>query len=187
MTRNGIPVDHLQGFIDGMRARPEAGMLTVCTSHRWDDGFAVDSRCETLAQAGEVQTRTHHIVRTDWPPPLATDTGMTPGAESILAAVGACVATTCVARAALAGITLDAVEVTTQGRVDLRGLFEVDGVAPRFSEIEVRLRVSADADDATLEALVEGTGRTSPAVDSLANPVPVRLKLERLAPVGADA
>jgi uncharacterized OsmC-like protein len=181
MIQNGIPIDHLQGFVDAMRKRPEAGAVTVRTTHRWDDGFAVDGNCETLEQAGEVLTRTHHTFRTDWPAPLAGDTGPTPGAESILAAVGACVATTYVARAALAGIALEELEVTTQGYVDLRGLFEVGSVPPRFSKIEVVVRVAGDADEDALEALGDAASRSSPAFDSLANPVDVSLRVERLA------
>jgi uncharacterized OsmC-like protein len=180
MQRNGIDIDHLRGFVGTLGTHPEAGTITVRTTHRWDDGFAVDGTCETLAQAGEALTRTHHTFRTDWPEPLAGDTGPTPGAESVLAAVGACVATTYVAKAALAGIALDELEVTTHGRVDLRGLFEVGSAPPRFSEIEVVVRVAADVPGDVLDALGQTATRTSPAYDSLANPVPMKLSVERM-------
>ena len=179
INRNGIDLDMLRETVEGIRHHPEAGTVTVCTRHRWDGGFAVDGRAETVEQAGEVETRTHTF-RTDWPKPWGSDSGPTPGAESFMATLGACVATTYIAKATLQGVAIDELEVTVEGRVDLQGLFEIGSACPRFSEIAVTVDVRSDADDAVLDSLGQTTSCTSPVYDSLANPVPLQLRVRRL-------
>jgi hypothetical protein len=45
---NGVDVEQLQGMAEAIRAEPEAGIVTIRTRHRWDDGFAVDGSTEEL-------------------------------------------------------------------------------------------------------------------------------------------
>lgn len=179
MERNGIDTDLLEGFIGTMREHPDGGVVRVRTRHRWDTGFAIDGASEELAQFGQGQPRAHHTSRTDWPTPLSTDSGPTPGAEGVLATVGACVATTYVAHAARKGITIDGLEVVAEGSVDLHRLFEIDPDVPGVRGISLTVRVSSDADDAALEELGAQSGRTSPAYGAIATPVPVSITVER--------
>lgn len=179
MNRNGIDLDVLQETVEGIRQYPEAGTLTVRTRHHWDGGFAVAGRSEAIEQAGQVVTRTHTF-RTDWPEPWGGDSGPTPGAESLMSALGACVATTYIAKAALKGVPIHALEVTVEGRVDLQGLFELGSACSRFSDITVTVGVRSDAEDAALDDLGQTTSRTSPVYDSLVNPVPLQLRVQRL-------
>jgi uncharacterized OsmC-like protein len=181
MERNGIDTDLLEGFVAMMGEQPDGGVVHARTRHRWDTGFAIDGSAEELSQFGQVQPRQHHTYRTDWPAPLSEDSGPTPGAEGLLAAVGSCVATTYVAHAARLGVTIDALEVTAEGRFDLHRLFEIDPAAPGVRGISLTIRVSADADDRTLEALGVRSSRTSPAFAALAMPVPLSIEVERVA------
>lgn len=101
MNRNGIDVDLFQGWADQVMQEPETGVATVTIRHRWDDGFAVDTQCESLEEGGESYSRAQHTVRSDWPEPFGQDSGPTPGAELLAAALGAYVATTYIAKAEL--------------------------------------------------------------------------------------
>lgn len=139
MNYNGIDLDVLGETVEGIRQYPEAGTVTVHTRHRWDEGFAVDGRSETVEQAGQALTRTHTF-RTDWPEPWGGDSGPTPGAESLMATLGACVATTYIAKAALKGVAIDALEITVEGQVDLQGLFELGSACSRFFDVGHRGR-----------------------------------------------
>lgn len=179
MNRNGIDLDLLNETVEGIRQHPEAGTVIVRTRSRWDDGFAVDGRSEAIEQAGEVETRTHTF-RTDWPEPWGGDSGPTPGAESLMATLGACVATTYIAKAALQGVAIEALEVTVEGRVDLQGLFELGSARSRFSDVTVTVGVRSEAEDAILDGLGQTASRTSPVYDSLTNPVPLQLRVHRL-------
>lgn len=173
--QNGISLENLQGFVDAIGGEAGASTVNIRTRHRWDDAFAVDGHVEAFDQAGETVDRTHHTFRTDWPPPLAADSGPTPGGEALLAALGACIATTYIVKATMLDIEIDELDVEVAGTVDLRGLFELGSVASRFSEISVTVHVRSDADEAVLEELGQTTSRTSPVYDSLANPVPLQL------------
>lgn len=177
---NGIDRARVDGFIEAMQADPETGAVNVRTHHCWDNAYAIESSVERLEMGGESVDRSHHTFRTDWPAPFGEDSGPTPGAEALMASLGACVATTYMLTAATAGIDIEALEVTVDGSVDLRGLFGFDAVLPRFSKVSVTVRVRTDADEKAIEELGRATGRTSPAYASLANPVPVDLRVERL-------
>lgn len=178
--QNGINLNYVQGAIEGITRQPESAVVVSRTRHRWDDGFAVDGKVDSLEQGGNVTVR-RHTFRTDWPEPFGADSGPTPGVESILGAVGACIATTYIIKAAMRGVAIEELEVVSEGRLDLQGLFEVgDSVPARFSKIDVKVRVHSSAQSAVLEELGAVCTRTSPTFDSLANPVPIRLSVERL-------
>lgn len=179
MHCNGIDTDQFFGWTEVIDDNPGAGLVVATVRHRWDSGFAVDGLCESVAQAGELHSRTEHAARTDWPEPFGANSGPTPGAESLLAALGACVATTYVAKAAAAGVAIDELEVITQGRVDLRGLLELHDVPAAFSDVSVTVHVRSGANATVLEQLGATVTRTSPVYRSLVVPVPVELRVQQ--------
>jgi len=178
MQTNGLDLELLQGAMDAIREQPEAGIVTIRTLHRWDDGFGVDGYVKEVEEGGEVTAR-KFTFRTDWPVEVGgRDSGPAPG-EALLGALGGCVAMTYITKAALRGITIDELEVMIEARVDLQGTFELDSVRAGLSDITISVGVRSDADDATLQQLAQTTTRTSGAFDSLANPVPMQLLVQR--------
>jgi len=179
-SRNGIDLDLLHGYLAGM-TRPGSGVATARLHHSWNGGFSVVGRVEELEERGHVQLRTEHDFHTDWPEPFSADHGPTPGLELLLAAVAGCAATTCAAKAALRGVELRRLEVTTEGRVDLSGVFEVGDEPgwPGLREVRITLYIDSPADDETLEALRTNVERTSPSLNSIVTALPVELSLER--------
>ena len=170
-------LDQLGAFVSAMRGDPEAGSLTIRASHRWDGGFAIEGRTD-VAYGGAEITR-EHAARTDWPQALGgTDSGPMAGQAGV-AAVGACVATTYAAEAAMRGIEIDDLEVTVEGWVDLRGAFELGDAPVGLSGVAITVSVAADVDDAVLDELGDASRRSSPMYQTLANPVPVQLGVRR--------
>lgn len=180
MERNGIDTEVLDGYVDSLNSGPDAGTVSVRIAHRWENGFALEGCSQELSSQGEGTPRTHHTFRTDWPAPIAADSGPTPGAEGVLAMVGSCVATTYVVHATRRGVVIDDLEVTVEGTVDLRRLFDLDPAAPGVRGVDVRIEVRSDADDGVLEELGRLSSRTSPGYAALAEPVPVELVVGRL-------
>jgi putative redox protein len=179
MERNGLDLDVLQDAIDMIREQPEAGMVTIRTLHRWDDGFGVDGYAKEVEEGGEVTTR-RFTFRTDWPPEIGgQNSGPSPG-EALLGALGGCVAMTYVTKAASRGVPIDELEVAIQARVDLQGTFELDSVRAGLSDVTITVGVRSDVDDAVLDELARVTRRTSAVYDSLANPLNMQLLMERL-------
>lgn len=173
---NGIEIDQLEGLVEMIRRDPQVGEVTARTRHRWQGGYAIEGEAVDLTEAGETISRTHRF-RADWPQPFGGDRGPTTF-ETVLATVGNCVAATFALKAALDGIAIDELEVTTEGRLNMQGLFGLDSANARFSSIAVTVRVQSDADEASLEALGRTVTQTSPAYDALANPVPIELNVE---------
>jgi uncharacterized OsmC-like protein len=180
MQTNGLDLELLQGAMNAIREQPEAGIVTMRTLHRWDDGFGVDGYAKEVEEGGEVTAR-KFTFRTDWPPEVGgRDSGPAPG-EALLGALGGCVAMTYITKAALRGVTIDELEVTIEAQVDLQGTFELDSVRAGFSDVTVTVGVRSDADNATLEKLAQTTTQTSGVFNSLASPVPMQLLVQRLA------
>ena len=176
--RNGIDLDGLRGLAGVMRGQPGAGTVTIRTRHAWDDAFAVDGRTESIAAAGQTLAR-EHTFRIDWPHAFGgADSGPTSG-ESLLATLGACVAQSYTITAALQGVTIDELDVSVEGSVDLRSAFDETPRA-KLVEVSVAVAVHSSADDATLEAIGTAVTTGSPVFASLANPVAARLSVRRL-------
>jgi uncharacterized OsmC-like protein len=177
--RNGLDLSVLRGAVDELRDHPEAAVVTIRTRHRWDNGFAVDGSANEIEQAGEVTARTFTF-RTDWPPEVGgQDSGPSPG-EAILGALGGCLAMTYITKAAIRGIEIEELEVTIEAAVDLRGVFELDTIRAGLAGAVVIMRIRSDADDAELNELGQTVTRTSAVYDSLTNPVPMQLAVQRL-------
>jgi uncharacterized OsmC-like protein len=168
----------LKGIVGELREHPEAATVTIRTRHRWDDGYAVDGYTEEMEEAGEPTPRTFTF-RTDWPAEVGgRDSGPAPG-EVILAALGGCVAMTYITKAATRGVDIEELEVTIEAAVDLRGTFQLAAIRAGLAGARVTVSVRSSADDAVLDELRQLVTQTSAVYDSLANPVPIELSLQR--------
>lgn len=87
---------------------------------------------------------------------------------------------TYITKAATRGVDIGALEVAIEATVDLRGVFELDTVRAGLADASVTIRVRSDADDAVLNELREAVTRASAVYDSLVNPVPIQLTVQRL-------
>lgn len=87
---------------------------------------------------------------------------------------------TYITKAASRGVTIDELEVTMEAHVDLQGTFELNSVRAGLSVVTVTVGVRSDVDDAVLDELAQTTRRTWAVYDSLVNPVPMRLHMQRL-------
>jgi hypothetical protein len=98
--------DDLKGFgmrVEGVGERPETGILTWRSKVSWDGGFWLDVRTLGIEQMGET-IRRRFTTRGDHPPELlGRNTGPT-AIETLLAALGACMAGTFAAQATARGV-----------------------------------------------------------------------------------
>jgi uncharacterized OsmC-like protein len=180
-TTNGLDVPLLHETLGELGGHPEAATVIIRTRHRWDDGFAVDGYADEIEEAGELTARSFTF-RTDWPTEGGRDSGPSPG-EMILGALGGCVAMTYVTKAAMRGVHIEELEIAIEATVDLRGVFELASVRAGLAGARVTVRVRSSAADPVLDELGQLVTRTSAVYDSLANPVPIELAVQRL-PVG---
>jgi len=180
-TVNGINTEQIQEYIRMMGKESPVGVSSARLKHKWMNGFAVEGCVEMLGEAGKVLSRSHHSFKTDWPEPFSGDSGPTPGLELILSCAGACAATSFVLKASLEGIEIEELDVVTEGKVDLKGLFEVDDNTPaRLLDVTVTIHVRSNSDDASIQKIADKLHNTSPVLDTLINPVSIELSANSL-------
>jgi len=180
-TVNGINTEQIQEYIRMMGKESPVGISSARLKHKWMNGFAVEGYVEMLGEAGEVFSRSHHSFKTDWPAPFSGDSGPTPGLELFLSCAGACAATTFVLKASLEGIEIEELDVVTEGKVDLKGLFEVDDDTPsRLLDVSITIHVRSNADAASIQKIAGKLHNISPVLDSLLNPVSIELSADKI-------
>ncbi|NYF98412.1 OsmC family protein [Janibacter cremeus] len=120
-----------------------------------------------------------HTFTIDEPSGLGgTDLGANP-VEHLLAALASCTVISYQVWAEKLGLTLEGVDVTVDGDVDLNGFFgAVDGVRPGFQGIDLAVTLTGPESDASYRKLEEAVATHCPVADNLTNGVPVRTTLE---------
>jgi uncharacterized OsmC-like protein len=83
--------------------------------------------------------------------------------EYLLAGLNACMMVGYSALCALQGITLQKLEITTEGDIDLRGFFGLDpSIAPGYRELRTRVVIKGDGSEDQLRKIHELVLATSP-------------------------
>jgi uncharacterized OsmC-like protein len=98
--------------------------------------------------------------------------------EVVLHALTSCLSVGLAYNAAARGITIRSLAFDVLGELDLKGFLGLsETVRPGYQGIELRCRIESDAAEEDLAELWAYVQRTSPLLDVLRNPVPVRLEL----------
>jgi uncharacterized OsmC-like protein len=171
-TLNGWDVEAVKEAVATVEEQPEAGQLTWRGRATWDGGFGLDVRTREIEQLGEVIPR-HFTLRGDHPPELlGSNTGAT-AIETVLAALGACMTGTFAVQATARGVRIDSLEVDLECTIDLNGFFGIQPIRPGLRDVRLTYRVDADADDGTLQDILDAATSLSPVYDTVTKPVPV--------------
>lgn len=170
---NGLDVDALNGLIESVREDPSRGLTEWRVRSAWQGQAKIRSDVESFSIGGEV-VRRQHAIEVDEPYQLGGSNQHANPQEVLFAALNSCMLTGYAAVASLHGITLDRLEIETQGQIDLRGFLGLDeSVKPGYPGIELTFRVSADAPREKLEEILEFVLRTSPNYFNVSQPVPL--------------
>ena len=178
---NGVDVDRLSGTIDAVTADPALARFQFRARNHWIDGGYSRTTIQDFYGAGqEDTTRTAPFtVDTDEPPVLLGENRAPNTAEYVLHALAACLSGTIVYHAAARGITLEGLETTIDGDLDLRGFLGLDStVRPGYQQIRVTIKARGDLDDQQLAELADLI-RYSPVRDIVSKPVPVAVDVAR--------
>src|SRR5580700_6129868 len=182
ITLNGVAVSELFSTIEAVKTTPSIAKFKFRIRNQWEDGSRNHSTVTTLSGAN--QELTHPVpfrLEADEPAVLlGNDTAANP-VEHLLHALASCLTTSMVYHAAARGISIEEVESSFEGDLDLHGFLDLDkSVRKGYQGIRVNFKIKVDVADEQLQELVElGTGH-SPVFDSLTNGVPVSVNAERL-------
>lgn len=169
---NGWNVEAMTQAVEGVKQQPEAGKLTWRSRVTWDGGFGLDVRTREIEQLGQVVER-RFTMRGDHPPELlGHNTGPT-AIETLLAALGSCMAGTFAAQATARGVKIEGLEVDVEGAIDLNGFFGLKPIRPGLSDVRLSFRVKSDASSQVLKEVLDAAQSLSPVFDSVTKPVGV--------------
>ena len=138
--------------------------------------FRADSR-QVAGLRSDVRIRDFEIA-VDEPPILGGKDSAPNPVELALAALASCQEITYRLHADHLGIPLDAVAVSLEGDIDLRGFFAVDdSIRPGFQSIRGTVTLESSAPPEDLDRLKAHVDAHCPVLDLLSNPTPLTLEL----------
>jgi uncharacterized OsmC-like protein len=178
MICNGVNVTKLAATIRAIEKQPELAQFKFRARNQWDNGghnvATVDGFYGTCQ---EMEHKQPYVMHADEPPVLlGEDNGANP-VEFVLAGLSGCMTTTLAYHAAGRGLNIEDVSSEFEGDIDLHGLLDLDpDVRSGYREIRVKFKVKGDVDEATVKELV----RKSPVYDTLANPVKIKIEVEKV-------
>jgi len=169
---NGWNVDSVTEAVETVKQKPEAGKLTWRSRVNWDAGFGLDIRTTEIEQLGEKMPRAF-TMRGDHPPELlGQNTGPT-AVETLMAALGSCMAGNFAVQATSRGVKIDSLQVDLEGNIDLNGMFGLTDIAPGLSDVKLSFNVESDASPEMLQEILDAAQSLSPVFDSFTRPVEV--------------
>ncbi|MGD8711059.1 MAG: OsmC family protein [Ectothiorhodospiraceae bacterium] len=175
---NGWNVDAMNAAIETVRQQPKAGRLSWRSRVVWDGGFGLDVHTETIEQLGQVMRR-RFTLRGDHPPELlGQNTGPT-AIETVMAALGSCMAGAFAAQATARGVEIRSLEVEVEADIDLNGFFGLQAIPPGLSNVALSFHVESSADPDTEQEILDAACSVSPVFDTVTRPVAVETRLIR--------
>jgi uncharacterized OsmC-like protein len=120
------------------------------------------------------------VFELDEPPVLLGKNLGTNPVEYLLVALSGCLTTSLIAHASARGIEIKGVESRYEGDLDLRGFLGLsEDVKVGYENIRVYFKIDADVSEEQKEELIRMAQKYSPVFNSIANPVPVSVHLEK--------
>jgi uncharacterized OsmC-like protein len=173
--RNGVNVDDLMTAIEAVKTDPANGKLVFNIRTRWNNGFKA-SHSTTGYMVGKEEGKhvQNHTIETDEPKEvLGTDSGISP-AETLMSALGACLAVGYAANAAALGIDLEELSFEITGSGSLEGFMNIGDKRPGLDEFDIKTYIKSSAPDEKLRELHNYVNEHSPIWDTICNPVKIK-------------
>jgi uncharacterized OsmC-like protein len=179
---NGVNVNDLFTTIDAIKGTPSIAKFKFRIRNQWQGASQNRSTVSEFHGAGQELSRPQpFVLEADEPAILLGKDAAANPVEHLLHALASCVTTSMVYHAAARGISIEEVESSFEGDIDLHGFLDLDkNVRKGYQGIRVNFKIKADVPDEQLQEIVElGTGH-SPVFDSLTKGVPVSVNAKRL-------
>jgi uncharacterized OsmC-like protein len=167
--RNGVDIEKLAETVNAVKADPKNAQVKFVANTKWVGGAYSKTKIRDF------------VIECDEPSALL-GTGKAPNpVETILAALGSCLAVGFAYNAAARDISLESLDISVEGDLDLRGFLGVsDDVRPGYQNIKATCRIRSDASEEKLRELYEHVKRTSPVYDIIRNSEPLTIILENI-------
>ena len=178
---NGVDVSQLFATIDAIRDTPDIAKFKFRAKNEWIDGG--HNRTTITDFYGAQQDHDHEkpfvLDEDEHQVLLGEDIGPNP-VEYLLTGLIGCLTSALVYHAAAKGIEIKGVKSRLEGDIDLRGFLGMSqDVKVGYEDIRVYFKIDADVPEEQKEELIEMAQKYSPVFNTVSNPTPVSVKLER--------
>jgi uncharacterized OsmC-like protein len=175
---NGIEVDKVMSVVKNINADANNGKWQFRSKNQWMGGAMNQSEFKDyFANDGENISHAKPFVLEADEPPLVGGNGRAANpVEYLLHALTSCLTTSLVAHAAVRGITVEDINTSTEGDIDVRGFLGLsEDVRKGYQAIRINMKVKSEAPAKTLKELA----LFSPVYDVVSNSLPVDLVIEK--------
>jgi len=168
---NGINVDDLFALIDGVRQDAAKGKTTWRVTTTWQGQTRSRAHVEGFGIGGQAVPRQFSI-DIDEPRELGGSNRFANPQEHLLAALNACMMVGYAAQCAVRGITLESLEIETDGEIDLRGFLGIDpAVPPGYEKLNYVVRIKGSGSKEEFAEVHKAVMATSPNFHNVSRPV----------------
>ena len=171
---NGINVDDLFALIEGLRNDPAKAQTRWRVATTWQGQTHSRSQVEAFGIGGQ-KVRRRFLIDIDEPSELGGGNAFANPQEHLLAALNACMTVGYVAQCAVRGITLESLEIETDGEIDLRGFLGLDpNVPPGYENLRYIVRIKGGGTKEEFAEIHEAVMATSPNFYNVSQPVALK-------------
>jgi len=159
---NGIDLDDLFALIDSAKRGAAQAKTTWRLTTTWEGQTRSRAQVEGFEIGGERVPRRFSI-DIDEPCELGGTNRFANPQEHLLAALNACMTVGYVAQCAVRGITLERLEIETDGEIDLRGFLGIDPAVPAgYENLNYTVRIKGSGTKEQFAEIHEAVMATSP-------------------------
>ena len=174
---NGLDMDALSKVMREITENPAKGRVEFRVRSEWKGQTASRTSVTSYTIGGQEVHRNFTIDADEPFELLGRNTAPNPQ-ELLMAALNACITVGYAACAAAKGVTLDKLEIETEGALDLRGFLGIDPtVPPGYEVIRYVVRIKGNGSPEQFQEIHETVMKTSPNYFNLSRPVRLDARL----------
>jgi len=174
---NGINVEDVRALINTVQADPATGMTHWKVASTWRGRTHSHAQVESF-RIGGTDIRRSFDFDIDEPSELGGGNAFANPHEYLLAALNACMIVGYSALCALHGISLEKLEIQSEGDIDLRGFFGLDPNVPAgYESLSYMVRIKGDGTPEQFAAIHDMVMATSPNFYNLSRAVALKPRL----------
>jgi uncharacterized OsmC-like protein len=171
---NGINVHDLFALVDGVKRNAATGKTDWRVTTTWQGGTQSRAQIDAYVIGGKRVPRRFSI-DIDEPCEIGGSNQFANPQEHLLAALNACMIVGYAAQCAVRGITLENLEIETNGEIDLRGFLGIDPAVPAgYENLSYTVRIKGSGTKKEFAEIHAAVMATSPNFYNVFRPVPLK-------------
>lgn len=174
---NGFDVEALREMVEEVKKDPQKGLVRFDVISTWKGRAKSEARVNGYMHGGKNIERSFRFTF-DEPLELLGENTYANPQEYLLGALNACMLVGYATGAAVRGITLEKLEIESEGELDLRGFLGLDAsVKPGYDTIYYIVRIKGNGTEKQFRDIHETVMKTSPNYFNMANPIKLDAEL----------